>query len=148
MAANLSRKTLEQLFECPVCFQAYKSPRLLTCGHQFCEECLVSIASQSPTMDIACPVCRTVTGSNKGEVTHLPRATLHQYIQDAIYLRQTPDYGKHCSKCTVGVPSTYCTSCNSDAAILCEECYVKHQKILRYSNHNTVPFHQVQILIN
>lgn len=52
--------------ECPVCFCAYdnvfKTPKLLSCGHTFCLECLARInVTSSELKQLSCPVCREVT---------------------------------------------------------------------------------------
>lgn len=52
--------------ECLVCFCSYdnvfKTPKLLSCGHTFCLECLARINVSSPELkSISCPVCREHT---------------------------------------------------------------------------------------
>lgn len=52
--------------ECPVCFCTYnnglKTPKLLSCGHTFCLECLARINVTSQELkELSCPVCREIT---------------------------------------------------------------------------------------
>ena len=35
------RSELEDLLHCMICFESYQNPKMLTCGHTFCSECLV-----------------------------------------------------------------------------------------------------------
>ena len=39
---------------CIICFNSYKTPTKIFCGHTFCQECIVSWSSQSDK----CPICR------------------------------------------------------------------------------------------
>ena len=51
---------------CPVCLDYYKEPKVLTCGHLVCCQCLVNwmTANVLPT---TCPVCRAnLTGDETG----------------------------------------------------------------------------------
>ena len=41
--------------ECPVCLENYKNPRILICGHSYCEECLFA---QIKDEVVVCPECR------------------------------------------------------------------------------------------
>lgn len=52
--------------ECAVCFCSYdnvfKTPKLLSCGHTFCLECLARInVSSLEIKSLSCPVCRKLT---------------------------------------------------------------------------------------
>ncbi|XP_056142727.1 E3 ubiquitin-protein ligase RNF183 [Lampris incognitus] len=52
--------------ECVVCFCSYdnifKTPKLLSCGHTFCLECLARInVSSAEVKTLTCPVCRELT---------------------------------------------------------------------------------------
>lgn len=63
--------------ECVVCFCSYdnmfKTPKLLTCGHTFCLECLARINVSSPELKtLSCPVCREQTKLPHGrDLPHL-----------------------------------------------------------------------------
>ena len=87
----MSSESLKNLCECPVCFEPYKDSRLLKCGHQFCVNCLKDVANHTPQGHIPCPVCREVTKPQHGDVTTLPRSTLHQYMQELILKKPTEE---------------------------------------------------------
>ena len=141
MASRMSSDSLKIMCECPVCFEPYKDPRLLKCGHQFCENCLMNIARQTPHGNIPCPVCREVTKPQHGDVTTLPRSTLHQYMQELIFRQPTEEVlGQQCTKCKVNKPTRHCPDCTAELAYLCETCYEAHKKIRRFEKHNTVQF--------
>ena len=141
MATKFSSESLKTLCECPVCFEPYKDPRLLKCGHQFCEKCLKDVANHIPQGHIPCPVCRDVTKPQHGDITTLPRSTLHQYMQELIFRQPTEEaLGQKCTKCKVNKPTRHCLECKPELSYLCDNCYATHQKLLRFASHKTVVF--------
>uniref|UniRef100_A0A3B3Z6E3 RING-type domain-containing protein n=1 Tax=Periophthalmus magnuspinnatus TaxID=409849 RepID=A0A3B3Z6E3_9GOBI len=69
--------------ECAICFCAYdnifKTPKLLSCGHTFCLECLARINVTSMELkSLPCPVCREITQIPHGQ--DLPRLGTNQDI--------------------------------------------------------------------
>ena len=137
----MSNESLKNLCECELCFKPYKDPRLLKCGHQFCEKCLKEIVKHTPQGHILCPACRYVTKPVSGDVTTLPRSTLHQYMQELIIRQPTEDGLKHkCSKCKVNKPTRHCPDCTADLANLCDKCFAIHQKVDRFAMHSTMVF--------
>ena len=141
MASGIGRDNLKNLCECPVCFEPYNDPRLLTCGHQFCEGCLKDVIKQQPHAKIPCPVCREVTAPKLGDVTSLPRSTLHQYMQELIFQQPKQEaLGQTCTKCNTEKPTRHCPDCKADLAYLCDRCFGIHQKVPRFASHKTVPF--------
>ena len=141
MASKFSSESLKNLCECPVCFEPYKDPRLLKCGHQFCENCVKDIANHTPQGHIPCPVCRDVTKTQHGDVATLPRSTLHQYMQELILTQPTEEaLGQTCTKCKVNKPTRHCLNCKSELSYLCDNCYATHQKLPRFASHKTVVF--------
>jgi len=55
--------------ECPICFDAFKRPLQLPCGHVFCADCLLRDVTQGNPYK-SCPLCRGVlfTGMDDDEV--------------------------------------------------------------------------------
>ncbi|XP_035861578.1 nuclear factor 7, ovary-like [Sander lucioperca] len=47
---------LEQDLCCPVCYEVFKDPVILSCSHSFCRDCLQSWWTDRPIRD--CPVCK------------------------------------------------------------------------------------------
>ncbi len=58
--ASLNVSTEE--LSCPVCYEIFKDPVLLTCSHSFCEDCLQQFWRIKETQE--CPVCRRRTSNN------------------------------------------------------------------------------------
>ena len=52
-------------FECPICLEIFKKPRILTCGHSICELCIINIVSSkyfinNNSLYISCPECASL----------------------------------------------------------------------------------------
>ena len=58
MASVVSEK-LPEHFECAVCMEQFKEPKVLPCLHTFCMRCLQKLLKkQGPDHVITCPECR------------------------------------------------------------------------------------------
>lgn len=62
-----TNEDFEELLTCMICFDSYTNPKMLTCGHTFCEDCLAgynnSYIQQKKHVpgQLPCPTCREFT---------------------------------------------------------------------------------------
>ncbi|KZO90728.1 hypothetical protein CALVIDRAFT_568793 [Calocera viscosa TUFC12733] len=50
-------RAVEDSEECPICYDDLKDPRILPCAHIFCQQCITTIITRSPS-DATCPMDR------------------------------------------------------------------------------------------
>ena len=131
----MNSESLEKLCECTVCFKLCEDPRLLKCGHPFCDNCLKNVDKHAPRGDIPCPVCHNVPTPKP--LLHGDIATFQQYTQEE---HTEEPLGQKCTKCKVTRPTIHCYECTAELAYLCDTCFEVHQKIKRFEKHNTTKF--------
>lgn len=49
---------LEEELTCAICYDIFQDPRVLSCSHTFCRECLQGLLQPSPGEAVSCPSCR------------------------------------------------------------------------------------------
>ncbi|PVD34341.1 hypothetical protein C0Q70_05612 [Pomacea canaliculata] len=132
MAAQAQDVDLDIRVTCSVCLESYsgRQPKLLSCHHTFCLQCLSFIAQTSGCADdgsnnssnnaptfITCPTCRKESFIPPGGVAGFQT---NFYVEG---LNQTqPDV---CDLCRLEGKETivYCTECEK---CLCLECFLQH----------------------
>src|SRR6218665_3345540 len=60
-AGKRNEEQLQKIIECPICMSTFTDPRMLSCIHTFCFECLSRIGEveqKKPGDKIPCPMCR------------------------------------------------------------------------------------------
>ncbi|XP_076119267.1 zinc-binding protein A33-like [Alosa pseudoharengus] len=60
---------LEADLHCPVCYDIFKDPVILTCTHSVCKACLQQFWQTKPSRE--CPVCRTISAPQDEPLTNL-----------------------------------------------------------------------------
>ena len=134
MELNQIVSILTSHIECPVCLETLTTPKLLPCGHRFCEKCLLKIQHKDRERDytIRCPVCKQKT---KTSAILLPTdglaAKLKHEIDEFVMLN---DF-ELCAVCFEEEAKARCFNCQ---ASLCERCHNKHSTIRDYVGHTVV----------
>ena len=118
------------LYTCEVCLENMlnKNPRLLSCHHSFCTDCLRKIMKNG---SIQCPTCRKETVVENNDVNLLIANFMLQKMKehmDKIHSSKT----LLCQLCLSESASLKCQEC---LQLLCGDCKHEHDKIKTFKNH-------------
>ena len=114
-------------FECSLCLEAFKDPRILPCFHTFCLICLKDYLSSIPkdngtSSQFNCPLCR--------KVNSLPQDGV-QGLQKNFYLNESDEKIKGKVQSCPDHPEEdlrfFCHNCNDS---LCRDC-----KVIKHEGH-------------
>ena len=112
--------------ECSVCLESMltKDPRLLTCGHSFCNPCIQKLADKDT---ITCPICRKETKLTIGGVEKLPKFNKGSTGYCGLCLR----HNKH-------INATHtCDKCSNK--MICGSCADMHSRFEVLMSHQLKP---------
>ena len=111
---------------CQYCNNAYQDPRILSCLHSYCVQCITKLHVEDTT-SIICPTCNHSTTLPDGSVTSLPRniqlneETKHHTVLSKVTATSPPP----CDSCDE-MSIAYCTECDE---LLCNLCLDAHQRL-------------------
>ena len=110
-------------FECSLCLEAFKDPRILPCFHTFCLICLKDYLSAIPkdngtSSQFNCPLCR--------KVNSLPQDGV-QCLQKNFYLDEQDGKIQSCPDHPEEDLRFFCHNCNDS---LCRDC-----KVIKHEGH-------------
>ena len=137
-----ARKKVVAHLECCICLDQYKDPKLLSCFHVFCKQCLECLVLQEEGQSILrCPNCRCATTLPPHGVSGL-QYDFHAHhlfeIQDMLVKAKEPK----CEKCKQKSAATgFCRDCGK---LVCDKCTEMHQAWEDLTNHQIVPIQDVQ----
>ena len=132
MATNITQRAV-----CKYCHDVYQDPRILSCLHSYCLQCINKIHVQGTT-SITCPSCY--------HPTPLPDRGL-AFLPTNIHLKKEAEQDKVIQR-LISSPPPVCESCEEDSAVsiaycrdcddlLCQECWDMHQKMKSLRSHFT-----------
>ena len=127
---------------CQYCSNIYQDPRILSCLHSYCVQCVTKLHVEDTTF-IICPTCNHSTTLPDGSVTSLPRNIRlnEETKQDIVLSKVTSSSPPPCDSCDENSPIAYCTECDK---LLCNVCWDAHQKLKFLRSHFSFTLKEAQ----
>ena len=115
-----------KIIECAICFENFTVPKILQCGHTFCEKCLQELynASGQPGY-LTCPTCRTTTSVPANDIAGLRTDFRANQMRDAIgsFTQRNRPNENVCNQCEqrqkVVAAAWRCSTCEKK---YCQSC--------------------------
>ena len=130
---------------CGVCSKPYNDPRILSCLHSFCLQCLHHEIEKSGSQQMfQCPICEQNTSIPVGGASVLPQ-NLHLgfEVEVAGYMsKMTSNSDVACDQCAEGSSDpaeVFCCACHD---FLCAFCLEHHKRNRMWSKHKIVGLDQ------
>ncbi|CAG5117191.1 unnamed protein product [Candidula unifasciata] len=138
---------------CRLCESTIKSPKILSCLHEFCEECLkkklesekeenglpTSPLAKEWMMDvIRCPICEQKTRLPDKGVSGLLSDTV---LEDLIESNHGGEKQIGCTSCKAGDNAV--AKCRTCENLLCPNCVTAHQFMRCFEDHKVVTFEEM-----
>ena len=130
MATNTTQYNI-----CQYCDNIYQDPRILSCLHSYCLQCITKLHVEGTT-SITCPTCNQSTTIPDEDVSSLPRNVRlsEETKQDKILRKVTSTSPPPCDSCGENSPIAYCTECEK---LFCKVCWDAHQKLSFLRSHSS-----------
>ena len=131
--------SLQKIIECAICFENFTVPKILQCGHTFCEKCLQELynASRQPGY-LTCPTCRTTTSVPANDIAGLRTDFRANQMRDAIgsFTQRNRPNENVCNQCEqrqkVVAAAWRCSTCEKK---YCQSCKQKHNRTPLFRRH-------------
>ena len=121
-------KNIKQQVTCSICLDTYTEPKIISCFHTFCCECLEKHARVSQKEGkFRCPVCQAAIDLPEGNCfDRFPNSFFHNSLLSLLSIRQSGDASSiTCSQCRKTNPQMYyCFDCGR---FMCLDCFNAHQ---------------------
>ena len=133
---------------CLLCVSGIERPKVLKCGHGFCEPCLqiyydhYHIQYQQESITMPCPTCRKLAKVPDAGLVSLDDGPVSLQHEKCRRISQATVGNQRCDVCvvdkeaTVGSARYYCGKC---AMNLCDGCYANHCQQRLFKSHHVVP---------
>ena len=133
---------------CAVCQSTYSDPRLLSCLHSFCKQCLSKLVGTSEVYggkgsnlcSIKCPLCRNehILYAKTGVDDLMP----HTQLTSRLECLESPAPLPSCGECEEANVVSFCDNCQN---YLCELCDQAHKRMASFKSHLLVPPDQAEM---
>ena len=130
-------KDLEEEITCGICHEYYQEPKVLSCCHYYCKQCIHRLALRTGLdKPFSCPECRKDTTLPQGGVNNLQAAFFVNRLQHvhSKLERATGKVEAKCEMCSDGKAEAFCRHC---MMFICAECVKHHQKLKVFAGHKT-----------
>ena len=126
---------------CAMCSKPYKDPRIVSCLHSFCRQCLHHEIERSGSQQLfQCPICERNTSIPVGGASGLPQ-NLHLGFEVDVAVctsKMVNNSEVCCDECVDGrngLAVVFCCICHQ---FLCKVCRDHHSSSRRFSKHKIV----------
>ena len=122
-------KDLEKEITCAICHEHYTDPKVLSCCHYYCKQCILSLAKKTGVgKPFSCPECRKDTTLPQGGIDKFQGAffvnrlkQVHSNLELA-----TGEVEANCEICFEDKATAFCRQC---AKFICAECVKSHKRM-------------------
>ena len=131
-------KDLEDEITCAICHEHYQEPKVLSCCHYYCKQCIHRLALRTGLdKPFSCPECRKDTTLPQGGVDNLQAAFFVNRLKQvhSKLERATGEVEAKCEMCSIsGKAEAFCRHC---MMFICAECVKQHKKLKVFAGHKT-----------
>ena len=130
-------RDLEEEITCGICHEHYQEPKVLSCCHYYCKQCIHRLALRTGLDEpFSCPECRKDTTLPQGGVDNLQAAFFVNRLKQvhSKLERATGKVEAKCELCLEGKAEAFCRHC---IMFICAECVKHHQKLTVFAGHKT-----------
>ena len=140
-------KNIKQQVTCSICLDTYTEPKIISCFHTFCCECLEKHARVSQKEGkFRCPECQAAIDLPEGNrFDRLPNSFFHKSLLSLLAVQQSGDANSiTCSHCRKTNPQMfYCFDCGR---FMCLDCFNAHQLLsATFNGHKVTPVKDFKI---
>ena len=138
-------EVINKVLICQLCSKPFDDPRILSCLHSFCLQCLHHEIEKSGSQHMfQCPICEQNTSIPVGGASVLPQ-NLHLgfEVEVAGYMSKMVNNSEVCcDECMDGSNSPAVVFCCTCRQFLCKHCHNHHKRSRHLSKHNMVGLDQ------
>ncbi|XP_019646342.1 PREDICTED: E3 ubiquitin-protein ligase TRIM56-like [Branchiostoma belcheri] len=142
MAEAVLSQISGDFLECTICLEPYKDPKILSCLHTFCKDCLkkfVAKQGREAKDRFPCPTCRIETVLPEGGVAGLKNNFFVLSLRDTVDAHKSvasvEDDKVSCDVCEEEVATCGCAVCEE---FFCDECTRAHSRFKRNRDHEII----------